>query len=701
MMKKGFVSFLCFLFFIFSLSFGEDRGNWVEVRSTSPQVLEIEPGRIVTGSFLISNNAESEEELIQTLNLPAGWEEIVSDEFPLRLNPEEQQIRVIAFLVPQTSAAGSYQISYSVRSQRDYSIADSDSISVLVLPVTKLEILVEKRPETVLAGETYQVIYRLVNKGNSRTNVRLQVLSNPAYPLQIEPANIKLELGESQVFRIVVRTDEKLKRRIKNMLEIKAETEESKTDDVSAKQTVSVEIIPRVTGEFDPHHKLPIKATLISAGQGGKRGFQAEFSGRGSLDEEGKRRVDFLFRGPDIQDISRRGKRDEYRLSYHQEYLDLHFGDRSYCLSPLTQRFSYGRGVEANIRPGKFALGAFYLKNRWGEPKGRAVGTYLEYRLNDKLGIKGNFLNKKKGSTYSFKGYDEKIYSIQGTIRPVETLTLDLEVGLCDSDRENKLGELAFRMDLHGRLSDQIRYSLERIYADPKYFGYYKDVDYTTGSITFPIYRKLRGNLSFRTYENNLDLDSTKGIANQEKSYQAGILYSFPFGTHFSLKYEDLTTEDLALPPNFRYQEKALNLGLVQTFGKFNLSSQIERGKLEDKLLDKRNDNLERYSLYASFRPNRRQSYTLFTRIGHNSFTQHPEYTKSAGISARWYFKDNISLSLNYRKDILNSETDQSRDDLFSTFTYTFKNSHALVLRTDWSKHGHKKGEFSFLAMYT
>ncbi|MCK4428016.1 MAG: hypothetical protein KAW16_06005, partial [candidate division Zixibacteria bacterium] len=146
-MKKVFVSFLCFLPLLFSLSFAEDNGHGVEVRSTSSQLLEIEPGKIVTGSFLVSNRTEREEEFFEKLTLPAGWQEIVSDEFPLKLKAEEKRVKVVAFLVPLTSPAGRYQISYSVQSQRNLSIADSDTIAVVVLPVIKLEILVEEKPE--------------------------------------------------------------------------------------------------------------------------------------------------------------------------------------------------------------------------------------------------------------------------------------------------------------------------------------------------------------------------------------------------------------------------------------------------------------------------------------------------------------------------------------------------------------------------
>jgi hypothetical protein len=701
MMKKVFCSFLCFLPLLFSLSSAEDKGYGVEVRSTSSQLLEIEPGQIVTGSFSVSNHTGKEEEFFEQLTLPADWQEIVSEEFPLKLKPDERQVRVIAFLVPLTSPVGRHQISYSVQSQRDLNIAGSDSIEVVVLPVTKSEILVEEKPEAVIAGEAYEVRLRLVNKGNSEIDVRLKIKSTPDYPVSVKPSALALEAGKSQILRVEVRTDERLNKRLKNILEIEAETEESGNGLVSPRQTVLVEIIPRVTGELDPYHRLPGRMTLIGAGQDGKGGFQAELSGSGSLDEDRTRKVDFLFRGPDIQERSKRGSRDEFRLSYCRKHLALHFGDRSFSLSPLTERFYYGRGAEVNIHPAGFEIGAFYLESRWEDPKAKKVGSYLGYRFNDKFEIKGNYLSKSKDSTSSCEGYDVEIYSIQTEMNLSEWMRLGLESGFARGEKEGRLPNLAFRMDLSGRLSNQIQYSFEKTHAGPKYLGYYNDADYTSGAMTFPIYGRLRGNLSYRSTKNNLDIDSTKETANREESYQSSIFYSFPFGSQISLHYRDLIREDDALPANYDYREKALRLGVAQTFGKFSLHAHAERGRFEDMLLALRNDNLERYSLYASFRPSYSQTYNLYARIGHDSFTPHPERTKSVGISGSWKIKYNLSFKLNYQRDNAGSETSEQRDNVFSTFSYAFKNGHALVSTTQWSKDEQTKDEdLSFLVTY-
>ena len=702
MMKKILISSVSFLLLLFSSSFAEIKGNGVEVRASSQKLEETKPGGIVSTSFLVSNYTGSEEEFLEELILPAGWQKIVSKDFPLKLKPQEQQISIVAFLVPLTSPAGRYQISYSLKSQRDYSIFDSDTLSLVILPVEKLELLVEDKPEKVLTGEVYQIVLRIVNRGNCPMGLRLQTKSTPEYPIKIDSSEIALEAGNSQVINLKVKTDEKIKQRIRQIIEVKVEPEEPRNYAVSVTQMISVEIIPKVTEKPDLYHRLPSQLALIYAGGDKSNDFQIEFSGLGPLDKEGKHKLDFLFRGPDIQNKSRWGKRDELRVSYLSQHWDLHFGDRSYRLSPLTERQSYGRGVEADIRPGKFGLGAFFLESRWGKPKTSKVGAYLSYDFNAKFNLKGNFLIKGMKRPFSFRDYDARIYSLQTGFKLVKETRLNLEYGFSQSEKEGESNDFAFRVDLAGLIFNQIGYSLERTFAGSTYLGYVNDADYKSGTLSFPLYRKLRGELFYRTYENNLDVDSTKGTANWEKTYQSSISYSFASGTQISLDYKNLFREDRVLPADYNYEETTVKLRITEIVSKFSLSTDVERGGFEDKIKAIKSDNLERYSFYANFNASYWHSYSFYARIGHSSFTGSPERTKSLGASSFWHIGKRISLSLNYRWDESALNRSQRQNNLFSTLSYSLPHSHALVFKSQWSeaKQG-KDDDFSFLVTYS
>ena len=55
-----------------SFALPQGKGHGVEVRITSPKIVTVEPGRIVTASFLVKNNTDKEEEFFESLKLPAA-----------------------------------------------------------------------------------------------------------------------------------------------------------------------------------------------------------------------------------------------------------------------------------------------------------------------------------------------------------------------------------------------------------------------------------------------------------------------------------------------------------------------------------------------------------------------------------------------------------------------------------------------------
>ena len=700
-MKRILIPTFGFLLLFFSSSFAGIKENGVEVRASSRKFEEAQPGKIISTSFQVTNHTDAEVELDQELTLPAGWQRITAKDSPLKLGPKEQQISVVAFLIPLTSPAGLYQISYSVIDLRDYNIADNDTISVMILSVGKLELATDLKPEWVLAGQAYRVDLRLVNRGNYRTDVKLQIKSYPDYPVRAESTEMALEAGSSRSIELEVKTDEKIKQKTRQILEITAVPKGSAGDAVSVTQTISVEIIPPVAEQTDLRNKIPGQMGIAYAGGKGKGNFQIEFAGRGSADREGKHKLDFLIRGPDIQNQNRWGKRDELRFSYMSKNLDLHLGDRSYLLSPLTDRQSYGRGAELDLRHGRFAFGTFYLKRRWGNPNTSKTGAFLSYEPHAKLSLKGNFMFKDMKRSSSFLDYQASIFSLQTGIKPYPEMCLNLEWGLSRGDKGRKARDFAFRMDMHGRLSNQIDYSLERIFSGPRYLGDICDTDYKSGTVNFPVYHKLRGGILYRDYKNNLDADSTNGTSDREITYQAGISYSLTTSAQISLDLINMSREDVALPAAYMCEESTVRLRLAKTMSKFSLSTDVERGRFEDKIKATHNDNLERYSLFANFTPRLGPSVNFNARIGHSCFTGSLERTKSLSTSSSWHMGKNVSLNLNYRWDRFGSDRTQTQNSIFSTLALTLPNNHSMIFRIQWSKLGNGTGkDVSFLAVY-
>ena len=702
--RKIIILFFCGFFLSPTLVHSQTKGHGVEVRLTTPKLIEADPGKIITGSFQVLNNTDREEEFLPELNLPPDWQVIVPP-LPFRVKAQERQIKVFAVLIPATFSSGRYDVTYSVKSQRDYGISDSDTFSVAVLPSLKLQMFTENQPQSVIAGETYSFTVRLGNRGNCRIVALLDIKGNPDYPIKIEQTEIPLEAGESRAVEIEVKTDDTLTKKIYHFLQLRANPKDPKDQRSSVYQTVMVEILPRISGETDKYYRLNSQLRLISAGQTGEdsgAGFQAELSGYGNLDEGGKHKIDFLFRSPDVQKKSIFGERDEYRISYYQTIFDIHLGDRSYSLSPLAEYYRYGRGTEVKFHPGKFGAGAFYLKTRWEDPDVKEVGTYVKYQFSDSVGIKGNFLQKNSDETSSSKDLHDSVYTVETKINPNKKLDLELEYGQSSSDRETTVHDSAYRIDLRGQFSDEFSYAFDKIHAEPKFFGYYNDQDFTTGSVTFPMYQKLRGNASFRSLKENLDSDPSQDIATRETSYRGGISYAFPYNILASLDYEDFQRKDRLTPSEFDFHEKFATLGLGQTFRSLTYQLYAELGELDNKLSGIRDDSFTRYSLFLFYSPNEKHSYGFYGKIGPDRYSGEPKNTSSYGISAEWNFIRNLNIYINYQRNEYVSEDKQKQDQLLSTISYILPNGHTIDLKGRWHDiKSQGKDQVSFLGSYT
>src|SRR6185436_13600930 len=137
-------------------------------------------------------------------------------------------------------------------------------------------------------------------------------------------------------------------------------------------------------------HYLPMQIRLMTLAETDHAPqFQMELSGAGSLDEAGKHRVDFLLRGPDVQNASLFGERDEYGASYHGEHWDVDLGDRVYSLSPLTEKHSLGRGAGVKWHGGATSAGVFYMTSRYRQHNTEELGAFVRQELTPEFSLQG------------------------------------------------------------------------------------------------------------------------------------------------------------------------------------------------------------------------------------------------------------------------------------------------------------------------
>ncbi len=689
------ISLITYLCLVMAVSV-KAQGPNIEVRPAGKELFETEPRRIITTVFRVTNYTDEKREFVSEVKLPYGWALITKD-FPFELNSNASDTKLVSFFVPQATLAGKYEITYIIKDRKYPSIRDFHTIYAVVLPVVKLEVQLLDAPEAVIAGEDYKASFVIVNQSNTENAIRIKIDSSDNLPFTVDTDTFKLAPGESETANVTVKTSADIIKILKHRLQLTVEAVEDGKIKAKAKSASSVEILPRVSGVEDIFHRIPAEITfryVFQKNEQRQSGFQTELRGEGTLDEEGKKHIRFRFRGPDVQDKSIFGQRDEYFLSHWTEDYELHLGDRTYSLSPLTENYLYGRGLEGKLSiDDDFTLGAYYMKTRWRQPGTEETAAYMDYSINDKYKVGLNYLRKDRDGKVS------NITSVEGELRPFENTQLDLEYALGPGGTKK---DNAYLTRLYGR-SDWLSYYLKLIHGGPDYPGYYSDLDYVSGGVTVPIDKRLRLNATFRRQENNLDLDPSLYSAPLEKYYRLGLDYKMETNTTFSLDWRSRDRRDQLDSPTFDYQENTFRFGIGQSFNKLALSASAELGKTKNKL-DNATSDSERYTASAHFRPTNRQSYSGYIYYDKNSdFTGEGRRSTTVGVSARYKIAKRTSFSLALQTNDYEGSAQGGRDNLELRLSHTFanKNKLSILARHTRYENSYSEDDTAFMVQYT
>lgn len=662
----------CLAVFIFALScvlgttaYGQGKGYGVQVRLMSPPLVQVKPGEIVSATFVVENMTGKEETFEESLALPEGWHAITpSDVFTLQTGQEA--VRMLAFQVPNTAEAKDYEIIYSVRSKRDYAIRDEATVRLSVFAVSDIKFFLESAPETVMSGESYEITARLANGGNATLAVVVSARSTSKYPItSLSEEELTLSPGESAPVAFLVQTPLKLAKSARHIVILEASSKEDPS--VRTSLSVATEVLSQ-KAEIDLYHRIPATLTLRAMGERNgddSDGFDVEFKGKGTLEEGGRKRVEFLFRGPDTQDKGLYGERDEYYMNYFDPNLDLRLGDQSYGLSRLTSYSRYGRGVEAKYHPEErsFGFGSYYLENRFTLPDWEEKGVYVGGALSPSAKLKLNYLRKERDSYKNTPRIKDDVYSIEGEFNPVG----DMRLGLEYAEGERKKGgrkyeDEAYRAELYGSLGET-RYYFSMTHAEPDFYGYYNDSDYMSSSFNFPLSSRMHGYVSYSGYETNLDKRLDRGdTSTKETLFQTGINYSLSQGWYARFAYDNFSRKDRIYPSKYDIKEEAYHLSVGRSAEKFNYRVEVRYADQYDRIRGI-SASPWNYSFYASYMPSSELFLTLYGGFGDNSAIEGSRLLSdqdNLGLSFRWQATERLTLSGWYTKYNFNSKRPES-----------------------------------------
>lgn len=656
----------------------------VEVRAPAAKLLETAPGRVVTASVVVANRGRSDGEFSEHVELPPGCQQVGPLTMPIRLNAGAEVMRILAVAVPANMPAGRCEWHYRVQNQNEPTSVAGTTFTMQVAAVDKLGLIVDPRTDLVLAGDVYPITLHLTNHGNSRLSVQVAARSSQGIPVKMKAAAFLLEGGATRDLECDVTTDKSFAQHTRHAVTFDATAITVSGKLLTASQASVVEIVPRVSGETDPFHHLPMQLRTVALSSNGQPSqFQAELTGEGSLDETGKHRVDFVFRGPDLRSTSLFGERDEYGASYNGEHWHIDLGDRVYALSPLTEKHSLGRGAGVSWHDGRTAAGGFYMKSRFRQQDSDEFGAFVRQELTPSVSLQGNFLRKRGADFVSPDALPQNLFTLQTHYRHGKLFDLTLESGVSLSDAGGQ--DSAYRAEARGELPGKTSYLFEHVHSGPDFHGYYSDTETTFVSVTKVITPKLRVHVSLNNYAEKLALNDVRSsVVNRESSWNASVNYDLTNRTAFTAEWQHVKRIDILQPAAYDFTSDAVRLGGSHDFGKLRLQSFLDLGTLENRLTGE-SGPFQRYSLTATWRPTARQSYSLFGSYGPNAYSGSTDVSFSAGVSARWQVNDQLEANVSYSRNQFDSLTGGQDDQVFASASHRFADKSVLSIIGRWS----------------
>jgi len=668
-------------------------GTAMHVSHRGDGAIASEPGKIVTAVFRVVNNSDDAVKSTANVILPAGWR-IISQERDALLEKNQTEVRLISFQIPLATPAGEYHMNYMVYEKNNMSHLDSAGVDIHVKPLQNIELQVLDEPDYAISEESYHFSAIVANKSNVADSVIISFSNSQHYAFSIQPERFFLAPGESRKVMIMVQTENHLRYKIRHRYTVIARFTTS--DDVYSAHAGHIDILPRMTGENDRYHRLPIQAAIRQVVDQKEKmlfGTQVDIKGAGTLDDAGRRNVRFRLMGPDIYDKSSLAEHDEYYVTYWTDRFFLQAGDLTYSLSPLTEFYRYGRGVEGRIHLNKLSAGAFYQKPRWSRQTRDEAAVFLKYAANDRCWMKLNYLRKV------LPGHPGTVMSLEGQWRPSGSHDIEYEVAL-----GNQAGKHtgSYRAKMEGAYS-RVNYHMDYIHADAGFPGYYRDTEYLSARVAVTLTKRLAFSTSMARQRKNFELDTTDYAAPYARTARLGIHYKLGRMTSLHMDWLNRDREDRLPQHKFDYQENAWRIRARHQFFPFSIAASAEFGMTDNRIL-KKNSRMDRYSTniyYAPSKCTRISGYVNYDRS--NRYEGDIKNTLIAGVNMNLRFLDRTSFYLRYQSSHHIEDYYQDRNYLECSLTHVFSNRHQLILlgRYGLIRHSLDKEEKAVSAEYS
>ncbi|MFZ1055874.1 MAG: carboxypeptidase-like regulatory domain-containing protein, partial [Opitutaceae bacterium] len=294
-------------------------------------------------------------------------------------------------------------------------------------------------------------------------------------------------------------------------------------------------------------------------------------------------------------------------------------GDNLYSLSPLTERWLFGRGIGVKYQQPSSAIGGYYAYTPWQSADVRQLGFFAQFAPWPAVSLRSNFLLEETPATEPWMDPRSFLPSLQLFLQPGKSATLELEGALSDNSELSTGG--AYRARLKGDLGKTVFYDFERIYASPDYFGYYSDFASTSGTVSWRIDRDWTLRTSFEDAESNLELDPRKGPALQVVDESVGIDRSITREFSVSLEPHYTSYTDHLPDGQPTFIQDTLALSGTWTTSVYTVRASVEDGGRQLDTSPRQNLGYKSVSLLGIAQPNPNLTFSLLVSDGDSPYT--------------------------------------------------------------------------------
>lgn len=359
----------------------------------SARSIEADPGSTISIAFSVQSHSPASLRLIPSVVMPDGWSVITGfDAFSLA--PLRTETWIMSLFVPTRAESATYflQIGANIPGH-DSADRRSETIRVDIRRKRGLTVALVKRPEYVISGTSYELGFRVKNRGNGSAEIRLAAQSILDSTATVDAPVLHLRAEGDTTVTVRIKTSTAGEQRSDDVVQLSAAERIAGVDSAPVFASAHVTVV-QTPGSNEPLATIPTTVGVRAASA--KAGVSPfEIVGRGKLRPDREEIVDFVFHGKSGLNSpfgDERDNRFEIRTSGYRARI----GDNVFMSSTLTGMGQIGLGAGVELNRGLFSGGAYSQRFRY------TPGNQSERALNFAVNPVG-FLS---GYRVSFNGVD-------------------------------------------------------------------------------------------------------------------------------------------------------------------------------------------------------------------------------------------------------------------------------------------------------